>query len=429
LLGQLLSMSDTAHKLAAESQGLGSQPDIKSLIHQLADHSGAEYFQKLAHLLCDTFGLDSACVGLLDDTGTQMTTVGIVWDGETVEAISYPVAGTPCYVTINEDFCFYPSGVAEAFPDDQMLSDEKIEGYIGVSIRDKRGKAIGSITGLSHSELQADTNLVDLTKVVAARTRAELQHYALEEKLKETLSEALLLNYSKSMFMANISHELRNPLSAIIGYASLIRDRQVDGPNINEYANEICLAGEDLLTLINDILSLSSLELSGEAVDRSEFDLTDIARTGRRLQQEQAAAKNLTLMPVINTEPLYITGDATHTKKALLNILSNAVKYTSMGDIEITTSLNDNGEAILAVRDTGVGMDAMQVEEASKGLSGFERAYNMHQDGGGLGLPLTCLLIERQGGRMEIDSKKGAGTTVRLIFPADCVTGEKGDFI
>jgi signal transduction histidine kinase len=251
----------------------------------------------------------------------------------------------------------------------------------------------------------------------------------LSRKLRETLSEALLLNYSKSMFMANISHELRNPLSAIIGYASLIRDRQVDQRDTIEYATEICTAGEELLTLIGDILSLSSLEISGEYVKTVEFDLTDTARTGRRLLQEQAAAKNLRLLPISQTEPIRVKGDPTHTKKALLNVLSNAVKYTSMGEIEISVESNDDGEAVISVRDTGVGMSAEQIEKANEGMGSFERAYSLHHDGGGLGFPLTFLLMERQGGRLEIESEKGIGTTVRLIFPESAVVETKGDFI
>lgn len=424
-------MPNVARKPELESDEAMLRPAIRELLQSLADVSGMDYFEKLSDAMCRSLGADIALVGRVVEDGTKMQTLGMMWDGKLAEPMTYPLDGTPCYNTIRTDYCLHRQGVQEKYPKDQLLIDEKIQGYVGYPLYTPEGKAIGAIIALSRKPISLDSDIFELAKVTAGRARAELQHYITEEKLKETLSEALLLNYSKSMFMANISHELRNPLSAMIGYASLIRDRQVDQHNVQEYANEICLAGEELLSLISDILSLSSLEISGASVERTEFDLTEIARTGRRLLQEQAAAKNLTLLPVARGEPLYVLGDSKHTKKALLNLITNAVKYTSLGEIEITVSSNDAGEAILAVRDTGVGMEEAQIAEAAQGLGSFEKAYRMHQDGGGLGLPLTYLLIERQGGRIEIDSKKGAesSTTVRLIFPENLVTGAEGDFI
>lgn len=405
------------------------RPDLTRLFFALADKSGVDYFYALSEAICQVLGMDCAYVSVLDPQKWEKKTLGTFWKGKPINSLTYSLEGTPCAHTVVDGSCYYEADVASAFPEDQILIDEKIEGYIGHAIKDTSGKTIGSIVALSTKPIESRDDIGDLAKLVTARTRAELESYMMSERLKETLSEALLLNYSKSMFMANISHELRNPLSAMIGYASLIRDRQVEKKDAVEYAGEICIAGEELLALIGDILSLSSLEISGEAVERVEFDLTNIARTGRRLQQEQAAAKNLAILPISQTEPVCVMGDPTHTKKALLNILSNAVKYTSLGEIEISVDTNAEGEAVLSVRDTGVGMNNEQIEQVSCGMRNFERAYTMHQDGAGLGFPLTYLLIERQGGRIEIESQRALGTTVRLIFPKSLVIERPDDFI
>jgi len=424
-----MSSAASTQQLPADEVNL--RPTIKDLLKSLSDVSGLKYFQKLSSELCNRMGMDIAFVGQLVEKGTKMRTLGMMWDGNIAEPITYGLSGTPFQKTFDRDYCMHREGVQKKYPKDHMLIDENIEGYIGYPLRDENNKPIGAIVALSRKPITVNDNIMEITKVAAARARAELLHHITQERLKETLSEALLLNYSKSMFMANISHELRNPLSAMIGYASLIRDRQVDSQNVHEYANEICLAGEELLALISDILSLSTLEISGESVERTEFDLTETARTGRRLLQEQAAAKNLALLPILRAEPLYVLGDSKHTKKALLNLITNAVKFTSLGEIEITVDTNDEGEAVMAVRDTGIGMTKEQIENASQGLGSFEHAYNMHQDGRGLGLPLTHLLIERQGGRIEIESRKGteSGTTICVIFGKQNVTGAKGDFI
>jgi signal transduction histidine kinase len=424
-------MADAVNKPQTPPDETILRPAARALLQKLSDVSGSEYFQKLSEALCASLAVDIAIVGKIIDDGAKVQTLGMTWDGKPAKSITYDLTGTPCYNTVRNNYCLHRDNVQGFYPDDQMLIDENIQGYAGYPLRDENGQTIGLIIALSRQPISVDREIFDFAKIAAARARAELQAHIAQEKLKKALNEALLLNYSKSMFMANISHELRNPLSAMIGYASLIRDRQVEKQNITEYANEICLAGEELLALISDILSLSTLEISGDTAERKEFDLTEIARTGRRLLQEQAAAKNLTLLPVLRAEPLCVIGDSKHTKKALLNLITNAVKFTSMGQIEIIVGTNDKGEAFLAVQDTGIGMDDDQIAEACRGMDSFENAYSMHKNGHGLGLPLTYLLIERQGGHIEIESKKGrdSGTIVRLIFPKENVTGEKSDFI
>ncbi len=424
-------MADTANTSETHPDETSLRPAVKALLHKLSDVSGAEYFQKLSQALCSSMAVDIAIIGVVIEDGTKVQTLGMTWDGKPAEPMTYKLVGTPCFNTVRNDYCLHRENVQHYYPDDQMLADEGIQGYVGYPLQDENNQTIGLIVALSRRPILLEDEIFDFAKIAAARARAELQTYIAQEQLKKTLSEALLLNYSKSMFMANISHELKTPLSAMIGFASLIRDRQVDEKHIHEYANEICLAGEDLLTLISDIVSLSTLEISSNEAERCKFDLGDIARTGRRLLQEQAAAKNLDLKPVIHSEPIYVMGDSNHTKKALLNIIGNAVKYTSMGEIEISIGMTDKGEAFLAVRDTGVGMTQENIQTAKDGLASFESAYSMHQDGSGLGLPLTGLLMERQGGRMEINSQTGAqsGTSIRLIFPKEHVIGDQGDFI
>lgn len=407
------------------------RPDLQELLHTLFDVSGTAYFQKLTGIICASVGADIALVGQLVDGGSKVQTLGLTRDGKTADAITYSIAGTPCFKTIESDYCLHRDRVQQLYPDDQALADERIRGYAGYALRDENGEAIGTIVALFRNPISANNNIFQFAKLAAARARVEMRHFISQENLKEALSESLLLNYSKSMFMASISHELRNPLSAMIGYASLIRNRQVDADSIGEFANEICTAGDDLLALIGDILSLATLEIASDLVERNEFDLVEVARASRRLHLEQAAAKNLTLLPLLRTEPLIILGDSKHTKKAILNLLSNAVKYTGLGEIEISVHINEAGEPVLSVQDTGVGMTAAQIVSANQGMDSFKQAYSMHQDGGGLGLPLTHLLMERQGGRMEIKSAtdQKSGTLAQLVFPKDTICKSKLEFI
>ncbi|WP_262690805.1 sensor histidine kinase [Kordiimonas aestuarii] len=414
---------------AARQQRQSSAPS--STLGQISSHIGFTYFRELTQALCDDFGADIAFIAYFAEAGTETAkSLALCENGETKPPANFPLPGTPCWETANNGSCFYASGVRDVYPDDEYLARHEIESYVGVALPGEDGKErCGVMVAMARTPLQEDDPLRTFVAAASSRTRSELLHYVAERKLKETISQALLLNYSKSMFMANISHELRTPIGAMVGYASLIRDSELDKKTLHSHANQIAASGESLLALIGDIMSLAMLEISDETAKRERFDLLDIARTGRRLIQQQAASKNLAVRAATRTDSLLVLGDAGHTKKALMNLLTNAVKYTSSGTIEIAVDRAEDGSARLSVTDTGVGMNAEEIKAACQPLGTFTHAYDMHQEGAGLGLPITMLLMQRQNGRLEMESESGKGTKAHLIFPSCIVTEEGGDFI
>ncbi|WP_420429928.1 GAF domain-containing sensor histidine kinase [Kordiimonas sp.] len=392
--------------------------------------TGKAYFQALCKLLAEHFGADIAYVSLLSADHMSARTLAHYEHGASMPPTDYPLDRTPCWETVNKRGCFYESAVRETYTKDAYLEEHEIEGYVGFPLIGEDPKRVeGTLIAMSKTAIPEDGALHTVMKLARSRTQAELVHTQYENKLKETISQALLLNYSKSMFMANIGHELRTPLGAMVGYASLIRDGQADKTTISNYANSICSSGEELLALISDIMSLAMLEISDETSKREKFDLLDIARTGRRLIQQQAASKNLTVAAATRSDALIVHGDAGHTKKALMNLLSNAVKFTSNGKIEIVVEEDESSNARLSVIDGGVGMSPGEIAKATEPLGTFTHAYDMHQEGAGLGLPITALLMQRQGGELLIESEKGKGTKAHLIFPRSLVQTEEGDFI
>ena len=405
--------------------------DIRALLEPVSDVSGQAYFDALTRLMCERLGARAAVVGRLSDRGDTVQTLSYFLDGRHRTETSYPVAGTPCEkALISRDGSYMVEDRAwQRFPGDAVLKDLGISGYVGYTLRNQKGEAIGLFSALSTTPISATSPLLDFMKVAAPRTRAELKHEVTLNQHKEALSQALLLNYSKSMFMANISNELRTQVSAIIGYASLIRSGTLEPDNLADYAGEIASSGEGLLALISDILSLATMEISDDLKREETFDLVTIAQAGRRLIRSQAAAKQLTLLPVERTEPLIVRGDNRHTRKALMNLLTNAVRYTSSGSIEIMVSAAPDGTARISVKDTGIGMTQAELEVASRPLTAFAEAYDIHQEGAGLGLPLTALLMERQGGRLALASEKDKGTTAHLVFPKELISDEDGDYI
>lgn len=415
--------------MSAEQKSAPSRDPLIALeeISHLTSHA---YFRALCQLLSKDFGADIVYISRLNHDKLTAHTLAHHENGTAIQPCDYPLDRTPCWEAVNKRGCFYEDAIRDTYPNDPYMEKHEIEGYVGLPLFSEDQKRVeGTLIAMSKAPVSENGPLHTVMKLARSRTQAELMHTLHENKLRETISQALLLNYSKSMFMANIGHELRTPLGAMIGYASLIRDGQVDKTSIATYAGNICSSGEELLTLIGDIMSLAMLEISDETSKREKFDLLDIARTGRRLILQQAGNKNLSVTAATRSDALIVHGDAGHTKKALMNILSNAVKYTSQGRIEIVVGTDDDGNARLSVLDTGVGMSPDEIAKATAPLGTFTHAYDMHQEGAGLGLPITALLMQRQGGELLIESEKGKGTKAHLIFPHALVQSEEGDFI
>ncbi len=407
---------------------ISAPPDGQFDLDKIANLSGKAYFDALTKMLCEGLGADIAFVGLLSDNQEEVKTISLFWDGAHMDFQTWPVGSSPFLKAAKKDACVIQEGVQEHFPGDTMFGKEQIEACVGFPLMDDQGIAMGVLVAESRLKLEG-SSLTDGMRAAQCRTQVELRHYKSMDTMRETLSQALLLNYSKSMFMANITHELRTPLSAILGYASLIRDRQIEGAQIQEYAAEICASGEGLLALIGDIMSLAMLEISDDTAKTERFDLTDLARTGNRMIQHQAAQKHIKVQAASRTDPLYVNGDAGYTKKALMNMLTNAVKYTSIGHVAMAVARREDGSAAISVIDTGIGMSDEVLTKACEPLTNFKNAYDMHQEGSGLGIPTTMVLMDRQGARLEVESELGKGTKAHLVFPKELVVEDDDGFI
>jgi two-component system cell cycle sensor histidine kinase PleC len=242
-----------------------------------------------------------------------------------------------------------------------------------------------------------------------------------ENELKSALLSATDANTTKSHFLALMSHELRTPLNAIIGFSEVLT-REMFGPlggdRYRDYANDIHEAGRHLLALINDILDVSKaeagkLELYPEAVDIAALfaDCTRLTSGRAKDQQVQCHARLPVDFPALQADALRI-------KQVVLNLLTNAIKFTPAGGrVTISADLGDDGGILLCVEDTGIGMAPELIPVALEPFRQIASPFSRNTEGTGLGLSLVKLLTEQHGGTLAIESAAGQGTTVRLRFP------------
>jgi PAS domain S-box-containing protein len=243
-----------------------------------------------------------------------------------------------------------------------------------------------------------------------------------QRSLEHAKEQAETASRAKSEFLANMSHELRTPLNAILGFAEIIRDRLL-GPIADryaDYAHDIHSSGKHLLGIINDILDLSKVEAGRLELIEEIVDLHGIVRSVVLLLRERIANAGLTLAVELPGALLLIRADERKLKQVLMNLMSNAVKFTAAGGkIVVRVPVADERGLIIEVADTGIGIAPQDIVRALSPFGQVDSRLSRRYEGTGLGLPLARALAELHGGTLTLDSTVGRGTTVRITLPAN----------
>lgn len=255
---------------------------------------------------------------------------------------------------------------------------------------------------------------------VAAISRDGLP--AIEAKLREAeeaREQAEEEARAKAQFLASVSHELRTPLNAIIGFSDVMKAR-LFGPmpaRYAEYADLIHESGQHLMELIGDVLDMSKIEADRYELVREHFDIAEVLSLASKMMRLQAEEAGIALSVKRNDGPVPVLADRKALRQILLNLLSNAVKFTPKGGAIVVMARPSGGQLVLAVGDSGVGIDPEDARRLGQPYRQAANARDIEKRGTGLGLSLVRALAELHGGQMNIASSKGVGTTVTVTLP------------
>jgi signal transduction histidine kinase len=254
----------------------------------------------------------------------------------------------------------------------------------------------------------------DAPHTVAGAVTDVTEQTLYEEKLQEAKEEAEKVARLKSTMLANMTHEVRTPLTSIISFAGVLKGR-LSGQD-KKYARLVHRGGERLLDTLNSILELSKLEADPEELSRDVFALQDLVRGTSGLLEQSAAEKGVALTLDTNGTPVWIRANETAVDRILENLLSNAIKFTPE-DGEVHLQVSAHGDwGLLTIEDTGVGIAADAQSDIFDAFQQESKGLDREYDGSGLGLTITKRLVETLGGSIDVESRKGEGScfTVRL---------------
>lgn len=249
-------------------------------------------------------------------------------------------------------------------------------------------------------------------------------------QLEEARDKAQKANLSKSRFLANMSHEIRTPVNAIVGLNELII-RESEDENVRSYANDVQLASNSLLSIINDILDISRIESGKMEIVEAQYDVGVMVDETCKLMIQRAKAKKLEFSVICeNTVPKYLIGDEVRIRQVFINLMTNAIKYTKEGSVIVRVKWQEDAEneemikLLLSVEDTGVGIAKENHDSLFSSYERFDEEKNKGIEGTGLGLSISKQLVELMNGEIGVYSELDKGSLFYVELPQRKVNEE-----
>jgi PAS domain S-box-containing protein len=249
------------------------------------------------------------------------------------------------------------------------------------------------------------------------------QRKALEDELVAARDVAEAAAQAKSSFLANMSHEIRTPMNGVLGFAEVLAKADLS-PEQHRYAEAIVTSGRSLMRLLNDILDMSKIEAGALEVAIEPFDLPHLLRQCGNMFAPTAEAKNLDLNLVLYGDlPQHVRSDPHRLRQILLNLLGNAIKFTTSGHVELAAYMDGPGMLRVAVADSGIGIPLERQASIFNEFEQEDASTSRRYGGTGLGLSISRKLAGLLGGTLELASEPGVGTTVTLVIPVEVTDG------
>lgn len=409
---------------------------------------GREFISRIAPLLAEVIDADHVLIGRLERDGQHVRTLCVTEGGDIIDNIRYGLRGTPCQNVTGDRLCVYPSDVCQLFPADRLLADMGVQGYLGAPLHGSDSNVMGVLVALYKRPIADPRTAETLFSLFAGRIAAEIltieAQAALEQELEKSqrLQEQYQLlarqerdarhraqkaNRVKSAFVANMSHEVKTPMNAMLAFCQMLLKSELNQSQRLQVQNMLD-AGQQLMTMLNDVLELSRLEDGIFELPENEVRSHGLLDSVIEQAASQLLQKPVKLTYSINPAvPPKLVLSEYHVQKVMTNLLSNAVKFTLHGDIHVGVNFSQSGSEIgaltLVVADTGTGIDPQFMDELFEPFTQQNTSHARDFGGAGLGLHLAHKLTAAMGGTIEVESVVGQGSVFTVHLPVGIADG------
>jgi signal transduction histidine kinase len=397
---------------------LRAEEALSSLLRGTAKVTGKKFFKELTNLLCRSFDVKYAYIGKLSADKKILKILDFCGPFNEKDFLKYTVAGAMTENVLRGYTTFYPKGINELFPDDSLARKYGIEGFMGAPLYGNSGEVMGILAFVHDKPIQEVPNSRYILSIFASRSVAEIQRLRSKEILKEQARILADANTLKDKLLSVISHNLINPLQAVMGYSELLRAKidLYEKSKIIENVEIIDNSIRNVYFLVENLSDWSRIYRDKIQLHPENLSLIEIIEDTVSLFKYIIDIKELNIEIRLEDVPLL------HTDKHLLetiirNIFSNAVKYTSKGGCICISFKEEEQDIIVRIQDSGIGMSESEINLVFESDGNIPELNMADKNINGFGLLLTRNFVNRLGGHLFIASKINQGSEVAFSIP------------
>jgi GAF domain-containing protein/CheY-like chemotaxis protein len=436
LANQIAVAIDNARSFAASTQRADEMRflfDVTSVASTALKES-RESYERILEMMLTSTNSDVIALGLRpdpdDSTHADQYLIVRGADGALNRSFvpNMDVRAQPFYEEIRRGNTVYNNDVFNTHPQYKDFGGG-IGSIVSLSIR-AGDRVLGSFALINRAPNSYDRNIISLLQTLSTSLASVIQNARLLQEVQEANERLREIDKLKSQFLANMSHELRTPLNSIIGFSRVIL-KGIDGPLTDMQQQDLSTiheSGKHLLNLVNDILDQAKIEAGKMELSYTFFSITDTIKSVMSTAVGLVKDKPVRLHQEIENELPNVYGDEFRSRQVLLNLISNAAKFTAQGSVTVSAfHVEDEGKSMIqiSVTDTGIGIPTDKLESVFEAFQQVENSAARQYEGTGLGLPISRALVLMQGGRIWVDSEPGVGSTFSFTIPLEAPVTEE----